>query len=32
MKLHFLPSISQKNFGGIKFSEKEHCFIPENVD
>ena len=32
VKSHFLPSISQKNFGGIKFSERKHFFIPENVD
>ena len=32
IQLHFLPSISQKNFGGIKFSERKQFFIPENVD
>ena len=27
VKSHFLPSISQKNFGGIQFSEIKHLFI-----
>ena len=32
VKSHFLHSISQKNFGDIKFSKRKDFFIPENVD
>ena len=31
IKLHFLPSISQKNFSGTRFSERIYFYINESI-